>query len=281
VTRPKPQAPPAPKKKGRPKKEDVKFKHPGVVMEPGSGETNKEMLARIFDAKESRAQLRWKARLAFTTDVNQITVAQLAQLPAFKAVGLAQLQKWGWTDGWQDERARFLLDLQRRMELAISDEVTRQRLSYLRAIKPAVEAALKRFTAHPFQSYQGAEVTPKNKKGLPICHVCGRFELGHEDPFFGIDGDRVVNSLVKLVDLDLALSEVVVRSVTATASLEGKVHDGTDGPPITANVTTEEARLAAHAILRKRRSTITVGADGGARGHTDPGGDPADAGSDG
>lgn len=238
----------APKKKGRPKK----FPHPGVVLGPADAEDEKAMRARLADADESRAALRLKARIAYTTDVNQISVAQLAELPEFSAVGLAQLQKWCWADGWHDERLRFLADLQKRMELAISDEVTRQRLSYLRALKPVLESALNKFKPHAFVQNP---LDPKDDR----CTSCGRLRgYRHEDPFYGVDADKIVNSIVKLVEIDLSLSEVVARSVAGNAT-EEKKEDGRDGsPPLTGTVTNEEARLAAHAILRKRRAAIVV-----------------------
>lgn len=264
-----------------------KFPHPGADTIPTAPMT-KASYQRMFDADASYANLRWQAKLAYTTDINQCTIADVAKMKQFEGVGLEQLRKWCWVDGWQDERVRFLADLQKRMELAIADEVTRQRLSYLRAIRPAVESALKKFVGHPFEPFQkepepepgkgeaDAKAKAKQGKKPPVCKVCGRWELGHDDPFFGLEGDRVVNSLVKLVELDLTLSEVVARAVSGSTT-DRKGQDGTDGnPPLAASVTSEEARLAAHAILRKRRAAILAPPDGEGGSPVDPAASPSD-----
>lgn len=266
--------PAKPKKKGAPKKADRKNPHPGVdALDAVVASSAKALVAEV----PANAQLRWRAKMFYVHDLNQISTTDMAALPEFAKVGYEQIKKWCMNDGWVEERQQFLEKVRSKVELAVTDAVVQRHLALHQKIQPLIEKAVEKFAPHHYTPIADADEKATWKTQ---CAVCGRKKLGHDNPFYGEPATQVVNALSRLVDMDLALTTVVTKATAAraAASAEGTStnagHDA-DHPPIDSNVTTEEARVAAHAILRKRRAAI-LGTGAGQGGDAPDGGGHGD-----
>lgn len=266
------------KKKVATKRAKRKHPHPGSATLKA---TLNAAAAAAVDAPPSSASLRWRAGVYYTTDLNLCTTADMIEMPEFATSSLDQLQKWAVLDGWTSDRKAFLERVQKKIELAITDKVVQRRLELLDKIRPVLDVAVGTFTPH---DYIYGDVDEK-KTWKDRCAVCGRPKIGHDNPFYGEAGSQRVNAIAKLIDIDLALSESVVQTIAIAGTArnaEGNPQNGSHGdhPPLSSSLTAEEARIAAHAVIRQRRAkTLGPAPDDDVDGGDDADADAADGSS--
>lgn len=248
-----PKAPPAPpKKKGRPKTEDVKFPHPGTTPMVEIIERAVAMLppgAMIPDQK-SRAYLRWFAGLFYSSDLNNVSIAQMSRHALFKDVGYDQLAKWSSIDGWADQRAALLARVQSQLQERVANDIVQKRVSELGKLKEVSQKLLSKLLPEP-HDFKDHIVYTRQGDPMHVCEVCGHPKPGCGDPFWGVPGDKLVTALAKLMELMLQLEGIVLEKMT-DVRLEGKKHEG--DVPLEGALTDDEAREAAHAVLRRRNA---------------------------
>lgn len=214
----------------------------------------------------SEAGIRYKARMAFVTDVNQGSLADLAAQPEYAHLTLDVLRRWAASEKWTQERAAFLTRMAQRIEDTIADQLTERRVSMLKKLETITDKAMEVFSPHDYNLGM-----PHAADDVEVCCVCGRPKPGHGNYFFGVSGDKVIMAVAKLYTLESditdRLAQLVARKSTSPSgpkSLSSGAPDvlppetkgtGLDAMAFEADLTPAEARAAAHAILRVRYKT--------------------------
>lgn len=231
-----------PKKKG-PK---AKAKEPTSVEKLAAG---LPLDSIALDAPGRARQIqRLAAEIHFTTDLNACSLADLHDHPLFHDIPLKTLQDWAVDGGWLAKREAVIERWRKQIEDRIGEQLVKQRLAAVQELTCIRTAILWRLKPADH------EFAPSGKY-KNVCMTCKRSVLTHDDPFFGVPGDRLVSALARLVEIEFQLSDVVLRYVS---NEDGKEMGGPSGVPAlaTPKISAEEARVAAHAVLAQRYAEV-------------------------
>jgi hypothetical protein len=210
------------------------------------------------DERRSLTYLRMQARFAFVTDLNMISVAQLSQDPRFSHLGADILTKWSQEDIWAYHRENFLKQAQEKFLEKASEITIKQRLADLPILRQVSDKILAKLLPAPHE-FVPLEYHDRRMGYITVCRICGNPQAGCGDPFFGVDGDKLVNALAKLQDLMMLMERTVIERVLIRpddkrpSPLQEFTADKEKFGEIS-NISPDEARAAAHAILRLRNS---------------------------
>jgi hypothetical protein len=259
VTKKKDPATIVPRKKGPPFAKDLKFPHPGTLPIADVIEKAVQMLpsSALIPDQKSRAYLRWFAGLFYSSDLNAISIVQMSKHPLFQSVGYAQLSKWSSDDKWAEQREALFSRVQMQLQERVADEIVQKRVRELGELKRVSQKVLAKLLPEP-HTFDPMVMYVKDNPHK-VCRVCGNPEPGCNDPFWGVTGDKLVMAMSKLMELMLTLEGVVLSKMVKpeqtatsdpTAALEGVLSDA-------------DARVAAHAVLRRRNAPAADSEDGG------------------
>lgn len=172
----------------------------------------------------SFAFLRFSAGLQYTTDLHGITVEELAECAPFKnTVALKTLQKWCLEDQWVARREALMAEWRRDIEAKLGQRQVQQALVDLQTTDSMAEDILEKL---------------RNKVGMV-------------NSFEGL-----INSMIRLMEFRQTLRGQVLTQTAPgpVGTVPGVSRPGGQMPK--PNLSVEDARAAAAAIIKRRRDEI-------------------------
>lgn len=249
----------APSKKPAPKKKPPRKKKRPVGIQLAEKLDIQTSVPEPEDA--SRDFLRFTAETVYTTDLNGMTVAQLASHPMFAAIPHSTLEKWSIKDKWGEKRRVILERWKTQIEARVGDELIQYRMKAIAKMAKIRDHLFKKLI--PFDhEYEDSEKPIFLRDGgfWTPCKVCGNPELSHVDPFLGVTGDKAVKALLDLMEMELKLSELVLAVTTTPGygqgAAAGLVRGNAAMIPVKPELSQDEVRRAAMAVLKKRREDM-------------------------
>lgn len=173
---------------------------------------------------ESWAYLRFAAQIHYTTDLQGTTVEKMHKHPMFSRVPLSTLQAWSKHDKWVMKRKEVLEKWRAQIERTVGERLVQARIQALERVTKIRDRLLKK--------------------------------LEEENSLMLLPADKAVNALVKLMQMEWDMSEVVLGTILPKLqNAPGQPTD--DGTiPHVPRLSPEEARDAAKAILASRRKMM-------------------------
>lgn len=175
------------------------------------------------DESPSFQYLRFSAGLAYTTDVNGVTVEALSQRhPYTGAVTLKTMQEWARKDQWVARREALVLDWRRQIEAKMGEKTVQQAITDLDSTDKLFEQAMN-----------------KLMKGV-----------GAVNSYEGL-----INATVRLMEFRANLRGQILSAVAPTHGTPGGPNSPLGQMP-RPKLSLEDARAAASAIIQRRREEI-------------------------
>lgn len=232
--------------------------------------------------EKSRGYLRMLAMWNYTTDLARCSVKDLSMHPLFSGIPYETLETWSKADKWRDKREETLTKWSNHLTDTIGSKLVQQRLEEIGKLREVKTRVLERLIiTHKFEALVTQEAlndaaiaaeehekrkaaakkagrpepdAPRPAKTSHLCKHCGRMDIGHDDPFWGVKGDALVNAYAKLVELEFEIAERVMGVLGVQSGAQNVATTGNrDDDVLTQTITKEEALAAAHAVIRQRR----------------------------
>lgn len=162
--------------------------------------------------------LRYSAAVDYVTSVKDISIRELWTWPKYQHLALETLHRWSTEDNWWERRLKFMKEVQAEAEAKLHGGLVKARVQQMRRMEEIAQSME--------DDILGQRVSPKSKEGMASALV------------------RVLDSAEQLRD---KISDQVQPSYVGQNQRDGGV---------TAEVSEEEARAAATAIMAQRRERI-------------------------
>lgn len=161
--------------------------------------------------------MRHSAALQYVTSMQGVSVRELNKVSPFDQVSQTTLERWATEDEWVRRRQQYFENIRADIESHIAKKMVKVRVEQLKKIDVQVETLFGQIDAVP----------PKSKEGL-------------------------ITALVRLLEAGDSMREKLAQEVVPVHL--GGVRQKT--LPLTPQLSEEEARDAALAILRRRRTIV-------------------------
>lgn len=217
--------PPKKKKKGKKKKADKK-------RQPVAKTISVEVPAIVVGPEEesSLTRVRWSAAHYYASNLDGVSIRDMAEHPAFGIVSKSTIERWSREDKWLERRRDMQERIRVQVEGAISTDIARQRSEQLLTLQTIFVDAV-------------SKLIPKGKKG----------QIPEVKSYEGL-----VNAVTRLAEtLDShreRLGETIIPQMfTPSADEAVDVKSITVKPQLTP----DEARAAAKLMIKMRREEIS------------------------
>ena len=250
-------------KKKSTKKSAPKRRTPAVV-KAAAEKTGKAALMTVVDVELdpdnlSREYIRHAAGIFYETHLDGVSIYHMAtEHPIFSAIPRRTLEKWMVADKWTDRRKKFFADLHLKITKSIGDKLTQQHITMVQDFQTVSRIILERLmpTDHVFVRAVDDEGEPIDEG--KVCAICQKPYLPTHDPFFGVSGDKLVTSLVKLNAEMREMTNDLLQTILPQlhAANQGSTNPTGGAVPVETALSKDEARAAAKEVLRIRRDGI-------------------------
>jgi hypothetical protein len=171
-----------------------------------------------------RRELRSKLLLLYISAVTKPMLPDLLRRAEFQGLPIKTVEDWKYEDRWEEQRKAFQASLFAQVKTRIGDRLAQTTLQMLEELAPIKDRLIARLATETFDD---------------------------------LSADKLLKAFCTVLELQARLTEQAVGLITPTQGTQEAPHDASIPSPVVASgitdLTVDEAREAAFAIMRRRR----------------------------